>query len=89
MEAWEGAIRPLREISEARQAINRIPSVEFRLDLKRGDTTCSVCLVDFIVGEIVKRMEECQHMFHGHCIETWLGEKCTCPMCRTKVCSEQ
>jgi hypothetical protein len=28
---------------------------------------------------------ECGHIFHGGCIDKWLEEKTTCPVCRNTV----
>ena len=64
------------------RAYSSIPSVEFHQNNERGDLTCSVCFEDFIDGETVKRVKECEHMFHRECIYTWIHVQCICPMCR-------
>ena len=66
--------------------INNIPSVVYRSNLVEGETRCVVCLEYFIERETVKRTEECGHMFHVLCIQTWLHNKCTCPLCRSWLC---
>ena len=43
--------------------------------------TCSVCLEDFMPGDIVNRLK-CGHVFHPQCIYTWATYKATCPTCR-------
>jgi hypothetical protein len=47
----------------------------------RGDS-CSVCLQDFQLGETVRSLPHCHHMFHLPCIDNWLLRHGSCPMCR-------
>ena len=63
-----------------------IPNVVLRSNLMDGETRCVVCQENFLEGETVKRVEECTHMFHVPCIETWLQSNCTCPVCRRWLC---
>ncbi|ESQ50706.1 hypothetical protein EUTSA_v10022835mg [Eutrema salsugineum] len=46
------------------------------------DASCSVCLQDFQLGEIVRSLPHCHHMFHLPCIDNWLLRHGSCPMCR-------
>lgn len=41
-------------------------------------STCSICL-DMIVSA---RVLPCQHRFHAACIELWMRQSATCPVCR-------
>ncbi|CAI0442734.1 unnamed protein product [Linum tenue] len=45
--------------------------------------TCAVCLAQFAVGEPVRVLPECLHIFHAGCIDTWLFQHSDCPVCRT------
>lgn len=45
----------------------------------KGDSTCSICIEDLVVGEQV-RLLPCGHMFHPGCVDTWLAEKARCPL---------
>ncbi|CAH2051397.1 unnamed protein product [Thlaspi arvense] len=46
------------------------------------DSSCSVCLQDFQLGETVRSLPHCHHMFHLPCIDNWLLRHGSCPMCR-------
>ncbi|KAF9614619.1 hypothetical protein IFM89_019596 [Coptis chinensis] len=48
-------------------------------DSKR--TACAVCLDEYLIGVYVTEMP-CSHMYHKHCIESWLRTTNTCPLCR-------
>ncbi|XP_021568610.1 E3 ubiquitin-protein ligase RNF6 isoform X2 [Carlito syrichta] len=45
---------------------------------------CSVCISDYVTGNKLRRLP-CMHEFHIHCIDRWLSENCTCPVCRQPV----
>lgn len=43
---------------------------------------CSICLGEYAVGEVLRRMPDCKHSFHAGCVDEWLRMSATCPMCR-------
>ncbi|AQL03770.1 putative RING-H2 finger protein ATL71 [Zea mays] len=45
--------------------------------------TCSVCLGAFQVGETVRLLPVCMHLYHVECIDPWLEAHATCPLCRS------
>ncbi|XP_012505352.1 PREDICTED: E3 ubiquitin-protein ligase RNF6 [Propithecus coquereli] len=45
---------------------------------------CSVCISDYVAGNKLRQLP-CTHEFHIHCIDRWLSENCTCPICRQPV----
>ncbi|WP_257287735.1 RING finger domain-containing protein [Endozoicomonas sp. SESOKO2] len=55
-----------------------------RLPYQQETDNCSVCLEPF-ARRAVTVLEQCRHMFHEDCLETWLLENTTCPYCRTIV----
>ncbi|XP_029354946.1 E3 ubiquitin-protein ligase RNF128-like [Echeneis naucrates] len=72
---------------EAKKAIKRL---QVRT-LKREDeeTTsdshmCAVCIESYKPGEVVTVLT-CDHIFHKTCIEPWLLERRTCPMCKCDI----
>ncbi|WOL09714.1 NEP1-interacting protein 2-like [Canna indica] len=46
---------------------------------------CSVCLQDFQIGETVRRLPHCHHLFHLSCIDSWLVRHGSCPLCRRDI----
>lgn len=73
--------------NEAKKAIKRL---QVRT-LKSGDEEitsesqmCAVCIESYKVGEVVTVLT-CGHIFHKDCIEPWLLEKRTCPMCKCDI----
>ncbi|XP_021839725.1 RING-H2 finger protein ATL22-like [Spinacia oleracea] len=51
--------------------------------IKSGDDKCSICLSDYIPGDTLKILPDCLHRFHVDCIDLWLSNRATCPVCRT------
>ncbi|CAK7312739.1 E3 ubiquitin-protein ligase RNF12-A [Vulpes lagopus] len=45
---------------------------------------CSICITEYIEGNRL-RILPCSHEFHVHCIDHWLLENSTCPICRGQV----
>ena len=47
--------------------------------------TCTVCLEELSFDDETLIRMPCQHFFHRSCVETWLYEHDTCPVCRMQV----
>jgi len=46
---------------------------------------CSICQTDFEDPDIVRRLNNCGHLFHLNCVDTWLSNHSTCPTCRNEL----
>ncbi|XP_038630769.1 E3 ubiquitin-protein ligase RNF128 isoform X3 [Scyliorhinus canicula] len=72
---------------EAKKAINQL---DVRV-LKHGDQetgpdadSCAVCIDAYKPNDVV-RILTCNHIFHKNCIDPWLLEHRTCPMCKCDI----
>ncbi|GJN31032.1 hypothetical protein PR202_gb19386 [Eleusine coracana subsp. coracana] len=48
------------------------------------ELTCSVCLEQVDVGDLLRSLP-CLHQFHVNCIDPWLRQQGTCPVCKHQV----
>ena len=48
-------------------------------------TCCHICLEDFVVGDTLRQLPTCQHVFHPQCIDRWLATVAACPVCRQEI----
>lgn len=46
---------------------------------------CSVCLAEIHVGDTIRCLPNCVHSFHRSCIDLWLLQSATCPLCKVDV----
>uniref|UniRef100_A0A7C9CNY1 RING-type E3 ubiquitin transferase n=1 Tax=Opuntia streptacantha TaxID=393608 RepID=A0A7C9CNY1_OPUST len=51
------------------------------------DMTCTVCLEHVKRGDLLRTLP-CLHQFHVNCIDPWLRQQGTCPVCKIRVGSE-
>ncbi|XP_077251994.1 E3 ubiquitin-protein ligase SDIR1-like [Tasmannia lanceolata] len=52
--------------------------------LQPDELTCSVCLDQVNVGELIRSLP-CLHQFHVNCIDPWLQQQGTCPVCKFRA----
>ena len=75
----------LRERGLDQETMQGLATVKFNKDksknLDEESKKCSVCLTDFEDGEMIKFLP-CTHRFHGDCIDPWLKDHSTCPLCK-------
>ncbi|KAI9115622.1 hypothetical protein K1719_013291 [Acacia pycnantha] len=50
-----------------------------------NESCCSICFQEFEDGDVIRVLPKCDHVFHFHCIDKWLIQQGSCPMCRTYV----
>lgn len=71
------------------EVIDRLPShtvsrAEAETRSQADVRSCSVCLGPFEEGDILRTLL-CLHQFHQHCIDHWLRQNATCPICKASA----
>ncbi|RWR84102.1 LOW QUALITY PROTEIN: E3 ubiquitin-protein ligase ATL6-like protein [Cinnamomum micranthum f. kanehirae] len=87
-----------RTLTRARRALLRgldpdvidsLPTFQYSAvkGLKLGSESleCAVCLNEFEDDENLRLLPKCSHVFHPHCIDSWLVSHTTCPVCRSDL----
>lgn len=49
------------------------------------DGECSICMVSLVNARRRRLRLPCAHTFHSLCIEKWLAQSLTCPLCRQDI----
>lgn len=72
-------------LNAAKKAISKLKTETFNsANLTTEDDSCAVCLENYKDGENI-RILSCKHLFHRTCIDPWLLNHRTCPMCKSNV----
>ncbi|XP_026028149.1 E3 ubiquitin ligase BIG BROTHER-related-like isoform X1 [Astatotilapia calliptera] len=82
LEERQGAVRT-NQLSAT--DIQRFPTKVFQgCGGSGGNTQCQICVCDYSDGEKL-RILPCFHDYHVHCIDQWLKDNPTCPICRVNL----
>uniref|UniRef100_A0A1B6F3T8 RING-type domain-containing protein n=1 Tax=Cuerna arida TaxID=1464854 RepID=A0A1B6F3T8_9HEMI len=73
-----------RLCSAAKKALSKIPTKHIKLGDKGDGECCAICIEPYRTSEVV-RILPCRHEFHRGCIDPWLVEHRTCPMCKMDI----
>lgn len=59
--------------------VEKLPTMVF--DQQSDDSVCSICMCKYNVGEILRKIPKCGHVFHKECIDYWLtNSSVKCPL---------
>ncbi|KXG27738.1 RING-H2 finger protein ATL8 [Sorghum bicolor] len=50
-----------------------------------ADSQCVICLAEYEEGDVLRVLPHCGHDFHMACIDLWLEQNSTCPVCRVSL----
>ncbi|KAA8549297.1 hypothetical protein F0562_000981 [Nyssa sinensis] len=59
-------------------------TADANMKASEDELTCSICLEQVNRGELVRSLP-CLHQFHANCIDPWLRQQGTCPVCKLTV----
>lgn len=83
---------PESDDSALQEASSSSPLTQAKQDNRSGkgsedDLTCTICLEQVKRGDLLRTLP-CLHQFHANCIDPWLRQQGTCPVCKLRVGSE-
>uniref|UniRef100_A0A803N732 RING-type domain-containing protein n=1 Tax=Chenopodium quinoa TaxID=63459 RepID=A0A803N732_CHEQI len=64
---------------------NIFTSLVYGTDLTTCTCRCSICLAEYHKEDVLRILPYCGHYFHIKCIDIWLLQHCTCPVCRISL----
>ncbi|XP_034747933.1 RING finger protein 150a [Etheostoma cragini] len=71
----------------AKKAISKLQLRTIRKGDKETESdfdNCAVCIEGYKPNDVV-RILPCRHVFHKHCVDPWLQDHRTCPMCKMNI----
>jgi len=81
-------IKSFKSISKIVLCGNNLEQLEKQCNRERTDaivnSVCSICFENINEGESVRKLY-CSHKYHRCCVDSWLIENTTCPVCRHDV----
>ncbi|KAL7538165.1 hypothetical protein ACHAXR_008338 [Thalassiosira sp. AJA248-18] len=89
-----GDVKEERWAMVAHEKINQLPTLRFVPSMAEGkeenhtEVKCQVCQFPYEEGDVLRRLP-CQHCFHKDCVDSWLGTKDTCALCRKSIVQEK
>ncbi|KAH9768868.1 hypothetical protein WN944_018721 [Citrus x changshan-huyou] len=63
--------------------VGKKESSSFRYSI--ADPRCAVCLAEYHGEDTLRILPYCGHSFHATCIDIWLHQHSTCPVCRVSL----
>jgi hypothetical protein len=89
---WRRILAPSRrEQMVVALRADRVPAAVFAAaspaPSANSSPVCAVCLADFEAGDALRALA-CGHSFHADCVDPWLVEQQTCPLCKDDVLAQ-
>ena len=73
----------LSETNFTHEELLRMPA--FRATGSILNSECAICHGEIVVEELLRSLAGCGHTFHQECVDNWLRQNPTCPLCRNNV----
>lgn len=65
--------------------VSHFPQHLLKVDVTYLICRCTVCLAEYNGEDILRILPYCGHSFHVTCIDIWLQQHSTCPVCRVSL----
>ncbi|EOY16983.1 RING/U-box superfamily protein, putative [Theobroma cacao] len=75
----------MAELGLKKEVREMLPIIIYKETFSIRDAQCSVCLGDYQAEDKLQQIPACGHTFHMDCIDHWLANHTTCPLCRLSV----
>ncbi|KRY17627.1 RING finger protein [Trichinella patagoniensis] len=73
-----------RLFNAARKTLTKLPVKTLRNGDNELNSLCPVCIEPFHDGDVI-RILVCNHLFHKTCVDPWLLQHRTCPLCKLDI----
>ncbi|KAF8754676.1 hypothetical protein RHS01_05970 [Rhizoctonia solani] len=95
-DSYEGLLRLAARIGDAKPRGTPAEVIRSMLSCRYGDSPearaearCPICLDDYSSEDVVTVVKRCSHWFHRECVQQWLSNSRTCPVCRGQADGEE
>lgn len=73
------------DTNKAKEALRKIPTKTIKTLSKEIESDCcAVCIEAYRINDVLRCLP-CKHEFHRNCIDPWLLQNYTCPLCKCRV----
>ena len=79
-----GAMDPV-PVAPTEQQIVAATTIQDADEESHHDLICSVCQEGYTTGQLICKLNYCNHRFHKSCIDPWFRSHVHCPVCRHDI----
>jgi hypothetical protein len=79
-----GAMDPV-SVAPTEQQIAAATTIQDVDEEAHNDLICSVCQEGYTTGQLIRKLNHCNHRFHKSCIDPWFRSHVHCPVCRHDI----
>ena len=79
-----GAMDPV-PVAPTEQQIATATSIQDADEEAHHDLICSICQEGYTTGQLIRKLNYCNHRFHKSCIDPWFRGHVHCPVCRHDI----
>ena len=69
----------------SKEQIDKIDIFAYQQSQYPKNTSCSICLSDFLENDPISKLSQCNHLFHHQCVLDWIKINAICPLCRKDI----